>query len=118
MHMAELAGLGNFNYKIHRIVNSALSGAPNICSNGSLACQRLADVVAIRWGTRMSGATPENEVGQSDHRPTVADQISVVHRTVRWCTGLSGATTDRATFRLPYREATTHRPLGAIKVAH
>jgi hypothetical protein len=89
MHMAELAGLGNFNYKIHRIVNSALSGAPNICSNGSLARQRLADVVAIRWGTRLSGATPEKEVGQSDHQLTVADQISscasdysVVHWTI------------------------------------
>jgi hypothetical protein len=45
------AALKNFDYKIHWIVNSALSGAPNIGSNGSLPThQRIADVAAI-WCT-------------------------------------------------------------------
>jgi hypothetical protein len=41
----KLIGLGNFNYKTHRTVNSA----PDIGSNGSLpARQRLADVAVVR----------------------------------------------------------------------
>jgi hypothetical protein len=36
MCTTEDTALVNFIYKIHRIVNSALSGAPDIISNGSL----------------------------------------------------------------------------------
>jgi hypothetical protein len=35
-HAAKDAALGNFIYTIHRTVNSALFGAPDFNSNGSL----------------------------------------------------------------------------------
>jgi hypothetical protein len=75
---AENAVLRNFNYKIHWTMNSALFGAPDMDSNGSLPAgasrQRLADVAAVWWCTGLSGATPEKETTQSDRRATISNQ--------------------------------------------
>jgi hypothetical protein len=66
MRTTELAGL-----KIHQIVNSALFGAPDIGSNGSLlARQRLDDVAVVQCAPDSPVPCPEKENSQSDRQPT------------------------------------------------
>jgi hypothetical protein len=98
LHTGELTALDNFNYKIHRKVNSALYCAPDIGTNGSLpTLQQQADMSAVLWGIVLSYVTPKKEVDQSDCRPTVVDWISggapdcqaAHYRTVR-CTRTQG----------------------------
>jgi hypothetical protein len=47
-----------------------------LSSSAGARHQWLANVTAVWWGTRLSGATLEKEVGQLDRRSTIADQIS------------------------------------------
>jgi hypothetical protein len=72
------AVLRNFNYKILRTVNSALSSATDMYFNVSpltgASCQQLANVVAVRWHTGLSGAMSEKETTQSDRWETVGNR--------------------------------------------
>jgi hypothetical protein len=109
-HTDELVGLWNFNYKTHQTMDSSLSSAPNTISNAFLpVLQRLADVVIVRWRTRLSGVMSEKEGSRSKW-------------SINRYTGLSSCARDCLVYpqtgkfsSFLVEKPTAPRPLGSIK---